>query len=447
MKAPITLNPCSNLFFIILLLGLLSCESDELKIEDYNANIVISWNEKIMDYANEKDGLLTLNGVRTEALAFVAAHNALNVIKPVYNFYEYSGVKASANPIAATSQAIYEVAKVSFPEKEEELTALLATQLANIPDGDGKELGIQLGKETATSVLNARNNDNWNGESDYTWHPMAPGVYAEFNEHSGTPEGFIFGAGWAAATPFMLKSQDQFRSPPPPAINSDGYTKAFNEVKSYGSSDSELRSADQAHFAMWWKDFVENSHNRLARYLIKKEKLNLWEATRTFALLNMTVYDAYVNVFDNKFHYNHWRPFTAIRWAANDENPDTEPDEEWNNLHKHTYAFPSYPSAHGTASSAAMRALSNTLGTGDNYAFTMTTHAVDSAGPFSGKLNMEPATRSFNSFSEAGLEASMSRVYLGIHFRYDSEEGHRLGNEIGDFANANFLTPLATKEN
>ena len=193
---------------------------------------------------------------------------------------------------------------------------------------------------------------------------------------------------------------------------------------------------------MWWKDFVENSHNRLARKLVIKENLNLWESARLFALLNMTVYDAYVNVFDNKFHYNHWRPYTAIRWAAHDQNSDTAPDTAWNNLHKHTYAFPSYPSAHGTASTAAMTVLANTLGTGNKYAFTMTTEEVDKAGPFSGKIKMDPPTRSFDSFSAAGLEASLSRVYLGIHFRYDSEEGHQLGAKIGEYACKEFMKPV-----
>jgi len=165
---------------------------------------------------------------------------------------------------------------------------------------------------------------------------MAPGIYAEFNEHSGTPEGFVFGVGWAAAPPFMLPSQDHFRSPPPPAINSDAYTAAFNEVKRMGHTESKERTEDQAHLAMWWKDFVENSHNRLARELIIKEGLNLWEGARALALLNMTVYDAYVSVFDNKFHYNHWRPYTAIRWAENDGNINTVADDNWNNLHQLT---------------------------------------------------------------------------------------------------------------
>lgn len=431
--------------FLIAILFLVSCKSGEINTNKYKAEVILRWNEKIMDLAIKKDGLLTLNGVRTEALAFIAIHNALNAIKPVFSSYEYTGTQTQAHPIAAAAQAAYEVARLSFPDSEAELKALLDDSLAEIEAGEGKTLGITLGKETAAAIIQTRNTDNWNGEAAYTWHPMSPGVYAEFNEHSGTPEGFVFGAGWAAAQPFMLSSQDQFRSPPPPEINSDAYTQAFNEVKTLGSSDSEDRTDDQKHFAMWWKDFVEKSHNKLARELILKENLNLWEAARALALLNMTVYDAYVNVFDNKFHYNHWRPYTAIRWAEHDENPDTEADEAWNNLHKHTYAFPSYPSAHGTASSAAMRVLSHTLGTGDQYAFKMITEEVESAGPFSDKVKMNPPDRSFQSFSEAGLEASMSRVYLGIHFRYDSEEGHRLGNMVGDYANENYLVNVKSE--
>ncbi|MEM6806291.1 MAG: vanadium-dependent haloperoxidase [Bacteroidota bacterium] len=259
--------------------------------------------------------------------------------------------------------------------------------------------------------------------------------------HSGTPVGFFFGAGWATADPFMLERSDHLRSPPPPNTTDRSYTEAFREVTTLGKSISENRTKDQTHLAMWWKDFVENSHNRLARDLIKKEKLNLWETVRTFTLLNMVIYDAYISSFDNKFHYNHWRPYTAIRWAAHDENPNMEVYESWNNLHKHTCAFPSYPSAHGTSSSAAMCVLSNVLGKGDVYSFSMRTEEVDRAGPFSGKLSMNPPIRALDSFTEAGLEAAMSRVYLGIHFRYDSEEGHRLGNMIGDYANKNFLQP------
>jgi hypothetical protein len=432
----------STFIFILFSFFIQNCSESRTNIDDYDSKVVTSWNQKIMELAVAEDKLLTLKGVRTVAMIHTAMHDALNSIIPKYSRYAYEGEFKQANPIAAAAYAAYEVATSQYPDKKDILESELSKWLKDLPDGDAKKAGEKIGKETASSIINKRSNDNWDGEAEYNWHPMAPGVYAEFNEHSGTPEGFIFGSGWAKAQPFLLPKQDYFRSPPPPEINSDAYTKAFNEVKEVGRFESKTRTKDQAHLAMWWKDFVENSHNRLARELVVKENLNLWESVRVFALLNMTIYDAYVNIFENKFYYNHWRPYTAIRWADNDDNPNTEVDPNWDNLHKHTYAFPSYPSAHGSASSAAMTVLANTLGTGNEYKFTMTTEEVDNAGPFSEKIKMDPPTRFFNSFSEAGLEAAMSRVYLGIHFRYDSEEGHKLGTKIGEYANENFLKPL-----
>ena len=435
----------SKYFALIVLLSFLafqSCTSPSTNINEYQAELVSSWNDKIINYAIAEDNLFTLKGVRTVSMMDVAIHDALNSIFPKYDSYAFNTSAPKANPIAAAAQAAYEVAVSQFPDKKSELSIELNRWLHSVEDQDSKEKGIQLGKASAQAILTLRNNDNWNEESEYTWHPMAPGVYAEFSEHSQTPEGFIFGAGWSKAKTFLLKSSDHFRSPPPPDISSLEYTKAFNEVKEVGATVSATRTEDQAHFAMWWKEFVEISLNRLANELIVKENLNLWDATRSVALLNMTIYDAYVCVFDNKFFYNHWRPFTAIHWAANDKNPDTEPDPNWNTLHNHTYPFPSYPSAHGTGSGAGMTVLANTLGLGDNYTFTMTVPEVDSAGPLSEKIKMNPPERTFNSFSEAGLEGAMSRLYLGIHFRYDSEEGNRLGVKIGEFASQNYLKPL-----
>ena len=427
------------LFFVLIISGF---SSGQINTEDYSCDVIVSWNKKIFELAVAEDKLLTLKGVRTAAMMHIAMHDALNTIEQKYNRYSFAGGNTKANPVVAAVYAAYEVAVNQYPDKQKLLNKELQKWLMQLNDDEDIEAGKKLGKLCASSILTQRLNDKWNGEAEYMWHPMGPGVYAEFNKHSGTPEGFIFGAGWAKVEPFMLPSQDYFRSPPPPEINSEEYTKAFNEVKEIGRFESKTRTVDQSHLAMWWKDFVENSHNRLARHLVKNENLNMWEAARVFALLNMTVFDAYISVFENKFFYNHWRPYTAIRWAANDGNPDTEQDTTWNNLHKHTYAFPSYPSAHGCASTAAMTVLSNTLGVGNNYTFTMTTKEVDQAGPFSEKIKMDPPTRTFNNFLEAGMEAAMSRVYLGIHFRYDSEEGYKLGNQIGDYASQNFLTQM-----
>jgi hypothetical protein len=404
------------------------------------SQVLVEWNARILAAADAEDGFLTLKGVRTAAMIHLAMHDAINCIERRYAAYTFETDGRGANALAAATQAAHQVAVDQYPSRRAEWDGLRRRWLDPIPSSRAKEKGIAIGSEAAAATLTRRANDGWNSEASYTWHPMGPGVYAEFNEHSGTPQGFVFGAGWAIAKPWALRSPFQFRSPPPPGIRSAEYTRAFDEVKEVGRFQSRSRTADQTHLAMWWKDFAENSHNRLARDLITAEQTDLWKAARLLALLNVSLMDAYISVFDNKFFYNHWRPFSAIRWAEHDGNPDTRPEADWNNTHRHTYAFPSYPSAHGTACAAAMTVFADTFG--DARYFKMSTPQVTAAGPMSGKISMKPPTRAFDSFSDAARECALSRLYLGIHFRYDSLEGNRLGTRIGDYITTHQLRPV-----
>lgn len=411
--------------------------------EDSSADVVVAWNERVLTLAEAEDRFLTLKGLRTAAMMHLAMHDALNSIEPRYATYLPADPDAQGDPLAAAAQAAFRVAVDQYPDSRESLEAARERWLREISDDSARVRGMAVGDAAAERILAHREGDGWDHEAEYRFHPMAPGVYAEFPEHSDTPEGFVFGAGWATARPFVLDSPDHFTSPPPPAIESDRYTEAYDEVKAVGRYRSPERTADQTHLALWWKEFVESSHSRLARELAMAEDLGLWEATRLFALLEMSIFDAYVDVFYNKFHYNHWRPYTAIRWAANDGNPDTEPDPDWNNTHRHTYAFPSYPSAHGTACAAAMTVMESVFGA--QRPFTMTIPEVDEAGPLSEKIPMDPPSRSFESFSEAAMECALSRLYLGIHFRYDSVEGNVLGEKIGEYVVREALEPLAPR--
>jgi membrane-associated phospholipid phosphatase len=394
-------------------------------------DVVVGWNERVLAVAEAEDRFLTLKGLRAAAMMHLAMHDALNSIERRYDTYAFETDGQGADPVAAAVQAAYTVAMDQYPAQVEQWNEELRDDLAAIADGRAKRKGMEIGKASATAILAMRAGDGWNTEATYKWQPMAPGVYAEFAEHSGTPKGFVFGAGWAMVKPFALSAPSQFRSPPPPSIESDAYTRAYDEVQELGRFESKSRTPDQTHLAMWWKDFAENSHNRLARQLVSAEHSDLWVAARLFALLNVSIMDSYISVFDNKFHYNHWRPYTAIRWGEHDGNPRTVGESTWDNTHRHTYAFPSYPSAHGTACAAAMTVLAQTYG--DHYAFTMYTPVVDSSGPTSPKVALDPPTRSFESFSSAAMECALSRVYLGIHFRYDSIEGNRLGRRVGEY--------------
>ncbi len=376
------------------------------------AQAIVRWNQAVLETAENEDGFLTLKGLRTASMMHLAMHEALNLAE-------------AEDPENAAMFAAFVVAADQYPDAAAQFEGLLDATLR----GELAASDEQHGRAVAEAVMASRDDDGWNAQPEYRWHPMGPGVYAEFSEHSGTPDGFIFGSGWAEARGFALTAPDQFVSPPPPAIDSDDYTQAYDEVRQLGRFQSMQRTPDQTHIALWWKDFVESSHNRLARDLVVAEDLDTAATARLFALLNAAVFDAYVSSFWNKFHYNHWRPYTAIRWAENDGNEETVADLTWNNTHRHTYAFPSYPSAHGTACAAAMTVLEETFGRG--FAFDMSTPEVDIAGPFSEKLAMNPPTRSFDSFQGAARECADSRIYLGIHFRYDSDAGNALGRQVG----------------
>lgn len=397
----------------------------------HETDVLLEWNERALSLAMAEDRLLTLKGVRTAAMMHIAIHDAINSIRRTYDAYTFRADGVGADPIVAAAQAAYEVLLAQYPDHAAQLQADLRGWQGAASSDRARHSAVELGKAAAAAILARREGDGWNYEATYEWQPSAAGVYSEFREHSGTPEGFVFGTGWWHTKPFALRSADQFRVAPPPAIDSDEYAAAFEEVKVMGRAESPARTLDQTHQAMWWKDFVENSHNRLARDLIAAHRLDLWAAARLLALLNISVVDAYISSFESKFFYNHWRPYTAIRWADRDGNARTEPDAQWNNTHRHTYAFPSYPSAHGTACAAAMKVMADTFG--DRKPFTMKTPEVDAAGPMSEKIAMEPATRSFDSFAAAAMECAMSRVYLGIHFRYDSIAGNRLGAQVGDY--------------
>ncbi len=377
------------------------------------------FNALLLQVADAEDGFLTLKGVRTAAIMHVAMLDAWRGASGLPARVACTRSANTADPLVAAEAAAVAVASTYYP------TA--ASQFAALPKNHTDTDSAQLGRRCAKAIMMERSGDNWNRDVAYAWQPEAPGVYADFHAHSGTPAGFVFGRGWAEVTPFVLRTIP--RVAPPPPVDSPAYAAAWDEVRRLGARVSVARGKDQTHLALWWKDFAERSFNRLARQLAATENLEPEAEMVLFARLNVALFDSYIAAFNNKYHYNHWRPYTAIRAAATDGNPATEVDPDWDNLHSHTYAFPSYPSAHGTVCAAAATALAATFG--DDYAFRMRTAVVDSAGPMSEPLAMHPSYRDFASPLAAAHECGLSRIYLGIHFRYDSEVGVELGQRVG----------------
>ncbi|HEV2460512.1 MAG TPA: vanadium-dependent haloperoxidase, partial [Ktedonobacterales bacterium] len=302
-----------------------------------------------------------------------------------------------------------------YPSMLQALDGLLTSQLAAIPDGAGKQEGIQLGRAVAAQLLAARANDG----SGITLPPFMPG--SRPGAYRPTPPKFpapVFTT-WGNVTPFVLTSGAQFRPVPPPALTSQAYADALNAVKSLGEDTSMTRTAEQTIIAKFWAGPIWNTWNEIAENAAQTHHTNLQRTARLFAVLNLSLADAAIGMYDAKYHYLLWRPVTAIRLADTDGNPATTADPTWTPLAV-TAADPSYPGAHSTISSAAATVLTAFFGAHDEV--RVTSDVLPSAG-----------VRTFSSYQAVATEAGLSRIYAGQHTRLDHDAGLTLGQDIAHF--------------
>jgi membrane-associated phospholipid phosphatase len=144
-------------------------------------------------------------------------------------------------------------------------------------------------------------------------------------------------------------------------------------------------------------------------------------------MLNIAQADAGIAAWDAKYFYDVWRPIDAIRQADFDGNAATHGDNTWIPLLK-TPPFPSYTSGHSTFSGAASAVLTYLFGDHVSFDSRADGHTAPEQRP------LDPAvvvTRHFDSFAQAAEEASLSRIYGGIHYRFDHVAGMEMGQRIG----------------
>jgi PAP2 superfamily len=387
-------------------------------------SVIVQWNQLAYEIAFAEDQFTTFKGQRALAMTHLAQHDALNTIVRRFESYAAKTRRVpQAEPTAAAAQAARQVLIAQYPAAQSEIDALLAQQLASIAgDPRRRDLGIDVGRAAAAAILELRNRDGWEVAGAYEFF-MAPGAYQT------TPpwQGLVLHPGLANAKPFMLNSAAQVRPPAPPPLQSRAYARAFEEVKKFGSHASSVRTADQTAYAIWWMEFSEGLVNRLARRLANEKKLELWETARLFALMNAALVDTYVAVWDSKYAFNHWRPYTAIRQATSDGNSRTQPDLQWESL-RPAPPFPEYVSAHAAGCACTFAILAREFG-GRNMPLTLDSLTAPPGMP----------TRSFKSFGAAADECADSRVRLGFHFRYSTDAGQKLGWRTASYAMEHYL--------
>jgi hypothetical protein len=394
-----------------------------------SADVVTTWNYIALD-AIRVDATPPPEAARDLAILSASVYDAVNAIDRTYETYKVwtPPVWGNASEEAAAVTAAYTVLKNLFPEQsfQEEFK----TSLATIPMGLEKIEGMLLGSLVSHAILGWRKNDGANATVSY--QPTNPPIPGHWQPTPPDYDAFLLPQ-WGNVKPFTMTSGDQFRQPPPPALDSQEYKDSFDYTYELGAIDSVMRTAYETETANFWKDGAGTATPpghffQIALEVATAQGNTLAENARLFALLGIAEADAGICAWDMKKYYDFWRPSTAIHNADNDGNPDTEADPNWQPLLVDPN-FPSYVSGHSTFGWAAATVLADFFGT-DEVSFSSTSDGLPGV------------IRSFDSFSDAAKENGMSRIYAGVHWDFDDMSGHQAGEELGNYIFANFMTPV-----
>jgi membrane-associated phospholipid phosphatase len=396
-----------------------------------SANPVVQWNRNLLAIVRTPGAQPgTIHPTRSFAMMHAAIYDAVNAIDGTHEPYriQISRTSPGASQEAAAAAAAHQVLVGLYPKLQPTLDLELQESLARVPDGPNKQLGIATGQLVADQVLALRSADG----ADIQPAPLALGSAP--GDYQSTPPNFPKPqfTEWSHVTPFALVRASQFRPGPPPSLLDVAYTDAFNEVKSFGIARSGAASADQALAGRFWNGPIQNYWNEIAQTAAAARSLSTAQSARLFALLNFAFADGVIAFYDAKYAYNFWRPVTAIRSAATDDNPDTAADPNWLPEVGTTAADPSYPGAHAVIAAAGATVLRSFFGT-DQFSFALTSEV------------MAGVQRSFTTFSAAAEEATLSRIFAGAHFRTDLTAGQQLGAEVAAYVVDNFLTAPSRK--
>jgi hypothetical protein len=360
------------------------------------------------------------------AMVHVAIYDAVNAIEG-YPFTPYAVkpiVVAPASPEAATAAAAHDVLVALFPSQQVDLDAKYAASLSAIPDGPARANGISVGQQAAAGILSSRAGDGRDAVVSYT-----PG--SEPGDWNPTPTGFLPAQApeVAQVRPWTLNEPSQFRAEPPPDLSSEIWVRDYNEVKSLGAASGSARTPEQTDLARFISDQPILQWNRTWRGISTSKGLPLADNARLFALLTTAGSDALIACWDSKFHYNFWRPVTAIRAGETDGNPQTDPDPAWLGV-VGTPNHPEYPAAHGCISGALTETLTFFFGT-DRFDFTIDSKVAGLTVP----------VRHYTSFSQALQDILDARVYGGMHYRNSTRKGAILGKQVSHFTTRHFFRP------
>lgn len=392
-------------------------------------NVVFQWNRVLQaTVATPGQQPATIFAVRSFAMMHAAMFDAANSVEGVYAPYliEVPGFTRSSQE-AAAAKAARDVLVALYPTRVAIFDAELAISVAGIPSNRARQ-GMMLGEKVAMEMLALRANDGWNATGPAYVLPTTPGNWQPTPPNLPAAQFTQF----PTVLPFAIGASSRFTPNPPPALTSDEYAAALNEVKEIGSATSTTRTADQTKVAQLWAGVNTTTSifftwNNVARTVAISRNTTTLENARLFALLNIAYHDGLQTTMTSKYLYGFWRPVTAIRRADEDNNPNTVADPNWLSLITNP-PYPSYAGNHAMVGTSQATILGLFFGR-DDIRFQ---HTWEGPGGM---------TRSYAGFNAMANEEERARVYGGIHFTFDQVAGQSAGRNVANFVFQNLMTP------
>jgi hypothetical protein len=329
-----------------------------------------------------------------------------------------SGRASDTSQDAAVAAAYRSALLELLPAQSAMIEAAYRKSLGALPDAPATKKGVALGERAAAEVLARRADDGASTAESY--RPVtAPGVYV--------PTTLPAVSQWVQRKPWLMTSATQFRPGPPPALNSATWARDYNEIKALGAKKSSTRTAEQTDVARFWEATLPSIYHGMVRSVAEQPGRDVTRNARLFAAVAQGMDDAFVAVFDAKYHYNFWRPITAIRNGDLDGNDATERDASWAPFID-TPMHPEYPCAHCIIAATVGTILQADVGDAPVPALSTTSY-------------MTGSKRSWTNIDDFIKEVSEARICDGVHFRTSTEVGAAMGRNIGQLAAAKFFEP------
>ena len=393
------------------------------------AKVVIKWNENAHAVLKE---LHPYEQVRWITMVHAAMHDAVNTVTPKYKtFATVTADAAGAHEPFAAAVAAYAVLAAARPGKMVELDEMLKDDLAAVVDAKQVEKSKAVGAAAAKAIIDHRKDDHFADKVEWKAPPASAGKY-QLTAGSTAP----VCPQCPKVKPWVLKSGDQFRAPPPPSLDSKEWMESYKQVRELGAANSTKRTPEQTDLAQFFLPVPWDLWDIVARDFAAKNDKGLHDTARAFALLNVAQFDATIACHDSKWHYLLWRPETSVAsWEpsakAVEVSPDAKtiaPDKEWRPLAR-TPGHPEYTAAHAVISTAAAEVLTSIYGEQE----------FKTTSPGSKK------TLKFENFMDMATQAGQSRIYAGFHYAFSVAAGADQGTKVGQYVVGNSPARVAGK--